>query len=76
MVLKVLLITVIIVAGYHDLKCRRIPNWLILFGLVTGFVLQGVSGGFLALDDALLGWLLGMALLMIPFILRGWGLEM
>jgi prepilin peptidase CpaA len=73
MVLKGLLITVIIIAGYHDLKWRRIPNWLILFGLVTGFVLQGVSGGFPALADALQGWLLGMALLMIPFILRGMG---
>lgn len=73
MVLKGLLITVIIIAGYYDLKWRRIPNWLILPGLVTGFLLQAVSGGFPALTNALQGWLLGMALLMIPFILRGMG---
>jgi prepilin peptidase CpaA len=71
--LKGLLLIVIFIAAYCDLKWRRIPNWLILSGLVTGFVLQAVSGGFPALIDALQGWLLGMALLMIPFILRGMG---
>lgn len=73
MVLKGLLITVIIIAGYYDLKWRRIPNSLILFGLVTSFFLQAVSGGLPALANAPQGWLLGMALLIIPFILRGMG---
>ncbi len=73
MVLKGLLIIVIIIAGYYDWKWRRIPNWLIISGLVTGFVLQALIGGFPALANALQGWLLGMALLIIPFILRGMG---
>ena len=73
MVKKGLLIIVIIIAGYYDWKWRRIPNWLIISGLVTGFVLQALIGGFPALANALQGWLLGMALLIIPYNLRGMG---
>lgn len=62
-----------LIAGYYDIRWRRIPNWLILSGLITGFVLQGASGGFSALANALQGWMLGMALLIIPFLLRGMG---
>ena len=56
------------VAGWTDLRWRRIPNWLtlgsLLIGVVTNTVLSGLSG----LKASLLGAALGLALL-LPFVL-------
>lgn len=56
------------VAGWTDLRWRRIPNWLtvgsLLIGVVTNTVLSGLSG----LKASLLGTALGLALL-LPFVL-------
>ncbi|AMD02291.1 A24 family peptidase [Halomonas chromatireducens] len=57
-----------IAAGW-DLRIRRIPNRLVLAGTVMGLLLQGVlvgTGGFLA---AILGLLVGMAILMPGYLM-------
>jgi prepilin peptidase CpaA len=57
-----------VIAGWSDLRRRRIPNWLTmpaaLVGLSANFVLAGWSG----LQSSLLGIALGLALL-LPFVL-------
>lgn len=56
-----------------DLKTRRIPNWLTLTmaaaGFLGGFLLFG-WGGILASGK---GWLAGMLVFMIPYLLGGMG---
>jgi len=55
---------------FFDVKQRRIPNWLILLGLVVGFSLNG-SRGLNAFYLSLLGFVLGIGVFIIPFAL-GW----
>ena len=60
------LAVLVTIAGIYDLRCRRIPNWLVLCGLAAGLVLnpwQTSLGG------------VGVALLIyLPFyLLRGMG---
>ncbi len=57
-----------LVAGWTDLRSRRIPNWLTVPGLLIGIVSNTVLGGWSGLKTSLLGALIGMALL-LPFVL-------
>jgi len=57
-----------LVAGWTDLRRRRIPNWLTVPGLVVGIVANGMLGGLGGLKSSLLGAALGLALL-LPFVL-------
>jgi prepilin peptidase CpaA len=65
---SILLVTAISV--FFDLMVRRIPNWIILFGLFGGLLVNG-SYGFAQFSHSLLGFILGIAILMVPFAL-GW----
>jgi len=57
-----------LIAGWTDLRSRRIPNWLTVPGLVIGMVANTVLGGWSGLKTSLLGALIGLALL-LPFVL-------
>ena len=54
---------VALVASVTDIRERRIPNALVLVGLVVAAVIAATSGRWL---DALLGSWLGMAVLALP----------
>lgn len=58
------------VAAYFDVKYRKIPNWLVLFGMVSGLVLNSLAGTDLLIHSAL-GLTIGIAVLIIPFAF-GW----
>jgi prepilin peptidase CpaA len=58
---QVLLAVVVLIAGYYDIRWRRIPNWLTLASLVVGLALNGVLSGTAGLADA--GEGIGLALL-------------
>ena len=49
---------------------RRIPNWIIAFGLAGGFLLNGTQG-VIPLIHSLLGFFAGLAVFIVPFAL-GW----
>ena len=53
-----------------DIYQRRIPNWLVLTGVVVGIAFSLNEGG-LTLYDSLLGLVIGIGILFIPFAL-GW----
>lgn len=55
-------------AGWTDLRSRRIPNWLTVPGLLIGVAANTVLSGWSGLKAALLGALVGLALL-LPFVL-------
>jgi prepilin peptidase CpaA len=55
---------------FFDLKERRIPNWLILMGLVAALCLSGFRG-FTEFYLSILGFILGITVFIVPFAL-GW----
>ncbi len=72
-VLQVLLALLTAVAGATDIRTRRIPNWLVLVGLVLGFGMNWFLFGSVGLTQSAKG--LGLALLIyFPlFALRAMG---
>ena len=57
-------------SAFFDLKLRRIPNWLIATGLVSGVILNAFHGSSYLLQS-LLGFVVGVTVLILPFAL-GW----
>jgi Flp pilus assembly protein protease CpaA len=53
-----------------DIFVKRIPNWLILFGLGGGLLLNALYG-LSQFYNSLLGFVLGIAIFLIPFAM-GW----
>lgn len=66
-------VTLVIVAAIYDIKSRRIPNWLTFGGIILGILSHSFSNGWSGLIFSLSGFLLGSAILIVPFILRGMG---
>src|SRR5229473_3918321 len=58
---QLLLLVVVAIAGFYDLRFRRIPNWLVLIGLIVGIGLNSFLFEWAGLQRALLG--MGLALL-------------
>jgi prepilin peptidase CpaA len=62
-----------LIACVTDLKWRRIPN-LLTFGAAAGaLVFHGITAGLPGVVNAVLGWLVGSALFLPFFLLRGMG---
>ena len=72
-IVQLLLLVVVAVAGFYDLRFRRIPNWLALIGLVVGIGLNSFLFEWAGFQRALLG--MGLALLVyFPlYLLRAMG---
>jgi prepilin peptidase CpaA len=68
--LNLTLFAIIGVASFFDIKERRIPNWLIVFGLIGGVVLGALQGSS-QLIFSVAGFLVGIVTLLIPFAF-GW----
>lgn len=62
-----------ILAGWTDLRSRRIPNWLTVSGAAVGIVANTVLGGWAGLKTSLLGLVLGLGLLLPLVLLRSLG---
>ncbi len=56
------------IAGWTDLRSRRIPNWLTVPAFAVGLAANTVLGGWNGLRASLLGALVGLGLL-LPFVL-------
>jgi len=57
-------------AVFFDLRTGRIPNLLNAAGLVAGLGLAAASGGTAGLASSAAGALLGLSVLLIPFLLH------
>ena len=57
-----------LIAGWTDLRSRRIPNWLTVSGLVVGVTANSALAGWDGLKTSLLGVGLGL-LVLLPFVL-------
>lgn len=71
--MNVLLFLIIGACVYWDLKYRRIPNFVTLPTILIGPVLHVIFLGLPGLKSSLIGLLLGLAILIIPFALGGMG---
>jgi prepilin peptidase CpaA len=70
---QVLLAILTLVAAGFDIRFRRIPNWLVLAGILTGFVWNVYSSGWSGLGQAAAGFGLGFALYFPLYLLRARG---
>lgn len=68
-----LLLGLLAAASIYDFKFRRIPNWLTGMGMLVALLLHLVLGGWEEVLFSLKGLAAGIALLLIPFALRGIG---
>lgn len=73
MITNICLAIMIIFALVFDLKVRKIPNYITFTGTIVGIILYIITDGFSGLINGLLGMLVGIALLLIPFSMRGIG---
>lgn len=74
MLIDTFLLGMLFIAVIYDLKIRQIPNLLIVsalaFAMLYHVYLEGYSAG---LYSSLLGFVTGISLLIIPFIMGGMG---
>src|SRR3954466_2040420 len=70
---QILLGILVLVAAGYDIRYRRIPNWLVLAGIVTGFAWNVFSSGWSGLGHAAAGFGLGLALYFPLYLLRARG---
>lgn len=73
MAINILLICVLIICLMTDIKSRKIYNKVIFPTLVVTLVYHVVTGGWSALADSLIGFSVGFAILLIPYLLGGMG---
>lgn len=70
LVLNLTLLSTIGLATLFDLRERRIPNWVILLGLIGGFVFGALQSSTQLISNVT-GFLAGILVLLIPFAF-GW----
>ncbi len=71
--INLFLIIVLAVCVVTDVKSRKIYNKVIFPSLVIAFIANFVIYGFSGVSAALVGFFLGLAILLIPFLLGGMG---
>jgi|SRR5579863_5055779 len=72
-VMQVVLVLIVVTAGVYDLRYRRIPNWLVLVGLVLGFGLNTFLFELQGLKQSALGMGLALAIYFPLYALRAMG---
>jgi prepilin peptidase CpaA len=70
---QILLATLVLLAAGFDIRFRRIPNWLVLTGILLGLVLNTFLFGSAGALAAFLGGGLAMLVYFPVFALRGIG---
>ena len=68
-----ILVPGILLASWIDYSQRRVPNWLNLALIITGFAAQAYFYGVSGLSTGALGLLAGFGLLIIPWMMHGMG---
>lgn len=58
---------------YFDISQKRIPNFITFPVIIWGLLIYSILEGFQGFKFSFLGFLLGLFIFMIPFILRGMG---
>src|SRR6266478_2850895 len=72
-VTQVVLVLIVLTAGIYDLRYRRIPNWLVLVGLVLGFAVNTLWLGLSGLGVSAKGMGLALLIYFPLYLLRAMG---
>jgi prepilin peptidase CpaA len=72
-VVHVVAVTIALVACVTDLRSQRIPNILTFGGALAGVVFHTASGAADGLFLSVSGWVVGVAVFLLPFVLGGMG---
>ena len=70
---QALLLMLVVTAAFFDLRSRRIPNWLVLAGLLLGFGLNGFLFEWPGVTRSLEGMGLALLIYFPLYLLRGMG---
>jgi prepilin peptidase CpaA len=70
---EIVLIILVVIAAFSDLRTRRIPNWLTVPGAALGIVLHIWNGGIWGGALSLAGAALGLAIFIPLYMLSGMG---
>lgn len=68
--MALILVFMLVVASAWDLRGHRIPNWLVLLGMLVGLSLQTMIAGLQGLGQGLQGTLVGFAIF-LPLHIAG-----
>ncbi|OEH86183.1 hypothetical protein BHU72_11640 [Desulfuribacillus stibiiarsenatis] len=73
MILDILLLLVLIICTITDIRERKIYNKIIFPSLAVTILWHTMEAGWAGLGTSLLGFVMGLLLLLIPFMLGGMG---
>ncbi|MFC4402432.1 A24 family peptidase [Gracilibacillus xinjiangensis] len=73
MMIDIFLLIILAICVITDLKSRMIYNKVIFPALLLTFIYQFTTGGWESLSHSFIGFLIGFALLLIPYFLGGIG---
>lgn len=68
-----LLLVLILVSGFWDLKERKIPNKITFTGILIGLIFNTITGGWTGLLQGIFGLFAGLAIFFLPFVMGGMG---
>lgn len=71
--INIFLILLLTICVFTDLKERKIYNKIIYPSIIIAFVAHFIMNGWSGLGSSLLGFTVGLALLLIPYLLGGIG---
>lgn len=71
--ITITVVALVLLAVFSDLRWRKIPNYLTLPAIVLGFLLNFLGNSWNGLVFSFLGFLVGMGILILPFMLGGMG---
>ena len=69
----IILLMLVGISSYFDLKERKIPNKITFAGILIGILINSYLGGGTGLLRALLGMFLGLTIFFVPFAMGGMG---
>jgi prepilin peptidase CpaA len=73
MLLNILLVLVLVICFYTDFKVQKIYNNIIFPSLILSLVTQLLLNGFSGLSKSIIGLLVGLSILLVPYLLGGIG---
>ncbi|HLK19073.1 MAG TPA: A24 family peptidase [Bryobacteraceae bacterium] len=72
-IIQIVLVLVVAIAAVYDIRFRRIPNWLVLSGLVLGLGINTFLARWEGARASLLGFILAFLVYFPLYLLRGMG---
>ncbi|ALC91910.1 hypothetical protein AM500_20530 [Bacillus sp. FJAT-18017] len=73
MIKAILLFLLLIICVVTDIRERRIYNKVLIPFLMVAFFVNAIAGGLGGIGDTVVGLLVGLAILLIPYLMGGMG---